>query len=133
MQIISRQRAKSHYEATRHQGDIVAKIVAWGFSPRVYGSVNEREKEGGKGGKERRKERKSTDSKERYVPAGTRDGSAARFESGSSMFAFNIYLTFSPCMYALRDARNVRYYSRARFAKYFHARWHLDGAPKIRD
>lgn len=95
--------------------------------------VGKRERKREREGRERRKERKSPDSKERYVPAGTRDGSAVRFESGSSMFAFNIYLTFSPCMYAQRDARNVRYYSRARFAKYFHARWHLDGTPKIRD
>lgn len=62
IQIISRQRAKSHYEATRHPGDTVAKIVAGDFSPRGHGSREKKRER--RGTDERKRERKDPDSGE---------------------------------------------------------------------
>lgn len=85
-------------------------------------NTNQKTRESGGRGKRER----VPNSRERYAPVEV-NGFATHFKSSSSLFAFNICLTFFP-LHVCRDAgiRNVKHYSHARIAKYLHARWHLD-------
>jgi len=96
IQIISRQRTKSHYEATRHHGDIVTKIIVGILR---LGNTGKRERERQKEEREKKREKVQIQENDTHY---RRNEFAARFESGSSMFAFNICLTFfsSACVYA---------------------------------
>jgi len=76
IQIISRQRTKSHYEATRHHGDIVTKIIVGVLR---LGNTGKRERETKRGKEEREKKREKVQIQENDTHY-RRNEFAARFE-----------------------------------------------------